>query len=243
VEKPLALSVQEGEELIQLAQERKRILMVGHLLLYHPAILKLKEYVEKGEIGDLYYLYSTRVNLGKVRREENALWSFAPHDLSVALSFFGTLPSRVSATGESYLREGIFDVVFVSLHFPKKKMAHIHVSWLDPHKIRKITLVGSKKMVVFDDMESTEKIRLYDKGVDYQPAFASFSESLTLRVGDVHIPRVNAKEPLKEECKHFIECVIERKNPLTDGENGLQVLRVLDAAQKSLEQGGKPINL
>lgn len=243
VEKPLALRVEEGRELVQLARERDRVLMVGHLLLYHPGVRKLREYVESGELGDIYYIYSTRVSLGQVRKSENALWSFAPHDVSMVMHLLNEKPERVTATGESYLRQGIFDVAFIGLHFPDKKLAHIHVSWLDPHKIRKITLVGSKKMAVFDDMESAEKIRLYDKGVDYRPAFASYPEFLSLRIGDIQIPKVETTEPLRVECEHFIQCVRDRKRPLSDGENGLEVLEVLDAAQRSLDRGGEPVGL
>ncbi len=243
VEKPLTLNVQQGRELIQLAKKKERILMVGHLLLYHPGVKKLKEYVELGELGDLYYVYSTRVSLGQVRKSENALWSFAPHDVYVVTYLLGEKPETVIATGESYLRDGVFDVAFISLHFPDRKLAHIHVSWLDPHKIRKITLVGSKKTVVFDDTESAEKIRLYDKGVDYRPAFADYPESLSLRIGDIHIPKVDATEPLRLECEHFIDCVGSRQPPLSDGENGLEVVEVLEAAQRSLDLGGQPVKL
>lgn len=243
VEKPLTLDVQHGRELVELAEERGRILMVGHLLLYHPAVKRLKDYVDSGELGDLYYVYSTRVSLGQVRKSENALWSFAPHDVYVVTYLLDEKPEKVTATGESYLRDGVFDVAFIALHFPDRKLAHIHVSWLDPHKIRKITLVGSRKMVVFDDTESAEKIRLYDKGVDYRPAFADYPESLSLRIGDIHIPKVDATEPLRLECQHFIDCVANRQRPLSDGENGLEVVEILKAAQRSLDAGGQPVEL
>ncbi len=240
VEKPLTLSVESGEELVKLAGERGQILMVGHILLYHPAVDMLKSYVREGALGHIYYIYAARLNLGRVRKDENALWCFGPHDVSVILHLLASMPTSVQASGECYLREGVFDVVFLSMHFPDRSMAHVHVSWLDPHKTRKLTVVGSKKMAIFDDVESMEKIKIYDRGVDYTPAHASYPESLTLRIGDIHIPKVEGAEPLKLECRHFLDCVESRKKPLSDGENGLSVLRVLEAAQKSLDNDGRP---
>lgn len=243
VEKPLVLQVSEGEELVKLAEQNERILMVGHILEYHPAVNQMKTYIQSGELGDVYYIYSTRVNLGKIRQFENALWSFAPHDISIVLYLLDQVPIAVSAVGESFLQKGIQDVSFATLHFPEGKMAHIHVSWLDPHKIRKLTVVGSKKMAVFDDMESTEMIRIYDKGVDQKLEYESYGESLSLRVGDIHIPKVAMAEPLRLECEHFIDCVLNRKTPRSDGRDGLSVVQILDAAQKSMEQGGKPVHI
>ena len=243
VEKPLALRVADAEELVALARERQRILMVGHLLLYHPAVRYLKDMVRRGDLGDLYYVTSQRVNLGKVRRDENALWSFAPHDLSVILHLIEEEPVDVAARGASFLQKGVEDVVFLHLRFPGGKMAHVHVSWLDPHKFRQFTLVGSKQMVVFDDMEASEKIRIYDKGVDRGGEIVSYSESLTVRSGDITIPKVSLQEPLRIECQHFVECVRERRTPLTDGAGGLAVVRVLAAAQASLEAGGAPMRV
>lgn len=243
VEKPLALSVTHAADLVRIARERGRILMVGHLLLYHPAVRYLKDLVERGELGDLFYIYSQRVNLGKVRRDENALWSFAPHDLSVILHLLGMEPIDVVARGSSFLQGSIEDVVFVDLRFPDGKLAHVHVSWLDPHKLRKFTVVGSRKMVVFDDMEASEKVRIYDKGVDRTGEVVSYGDALTVRSGDILIPRISLQEPLRLECQHFVDCVRDRKAPLTDGTGGLQVVRVLAAAQASLEQGGTPVRL
>lgn len=241
VEKPLALDVGHAAELVRIARERGRILMVGHLLLYHPAVRHLKGMVERGELGDLFYLYSQRVNLGKVRRDENALWSFAPHDLSVILHLVGAEPVDVVARGSAFLQPTVEDVVFVDLRFPDGKLAHVHVSWLDPHKLRKFTVVGSRKMAVFDDMEASEKLRIYDKGVDRAGAVVSYGDALTVRSGDILIPSIPLQEPLRLECQHFVECVRERRTPLTDGADGLRVVRVLAAAQASLEQGGKPV--
>jgi predicted dehydrogenase len=243
VEKPLTLEVAHAEELVRLAKKHDRILMVGHLLLHHPAVRFLKGMVERGELGQLHYVYSQRVNLGKVRRDENALWSFAPHDLSVILHLLDAEPIDVVARGSAFLQEGVEDVVFVDMRFPDRRLAHLHVSWLDPHKIRKFTVVGSQKMVVFDDMEASEKIRIYDKGVDRAGQVVSYGDALTVRSGDILIPRISLQEPLRLECQHFVECVRERKRPLTDGEDGLRVVRVLAAAQASLEAGGAPVAL
>jgi predicted dehydrogenase len=242
VEKPLTLKVEDAEHLVALARERQRILMVGHLLLFHPGVKYLKDMVTRGELGDLHYLYSQRVNLGKVRRDENALWSFAPHDLSVILHLLEAEPLDVVARGSAFVQPGVEDVVFVDLRFPGGRMAHVHVSWLDPHKIRKFTVVGSRRMAVFDDMEASEKIRVYDKGVD--PArVVSYGESLSVRSGDILIPKIGMQEPLRLECLHFVECVRERRTPLTDGAHGLAVVRVLAAAQASLDAGGAPVPL
>lgn len=241
VEKPLALNVPDAEELVRLAAERQCILMVGHLLLYHPAVRYLEDLVRRGDLGDLRYITSQRVNLGKVRRDENALWSFAPHDLSVILALIQEEPVDVAARGSAFLQQDVEDVVFLHLRFPGGKMAHVHVSWLDPHKLRQFTVVGSRKMVVFDDMEASEKIRVYDKGVDRVGEVVSYSEALTVRSGDILIPKVSGQEPLRLECLHFVECVRERRRPITDGAAGLAVVRVLAAAQASLDAGGGPI--
>lgn len=243
VEKPLALKIEDAEEMLKLSEKNKRVLMVGHLLLYHPAVTVLKSYVDKGELGELRYIYSTRVNLGQVRAEENALWSLTAHDISVAKYLTGRLPLEVSATGKCYIREFVQDVVFVSLGFDKNVMAHIHASWLDPHKVRKFTVVGSKKMAVFDDMETSEKIKIYDKGFDWKQSYGTYEAFLSIRQGDVRAPKFDMAEPLKMECRHFIDCVKDNKRPLTDGENGLEILKVLTAAQKSLEQNGRPVKI
>lgn len=243
VEKPLVLKTDQGEELVGLAEKDGLVLMVGHLLLYHPAVRRLKEYVDSGELGQIYYMYSSRINLGKVRTNENALWSFAPHDISVMLYLVETMPDLVSATGQFYLNSGVEDVTFFTLHFPNNILGHGQVSWLDPHKIRKITVVGSKKMVVFDDMESAEKIKLYDKGVGVPPSYDSYGDYQTLRIGDIIIPKIQMTEPLKNECQHFLDCVKNGIKPLSDGRDGLRVLRVLEATQKSLDNRGEPVEL
>lgn len=242
LEKPMALSTADGEALLRAAEARNRIVMVGHLLLYHPAVEYLKRLVDAGELGELHYIYSERVNLGQIRSDENALWSFAPHDLSVIGLLIPEPPETVSARGGAYVQERIEDVVFLNVKYPSGRMAQVHVSWLDPHKIRKTTLVGSKKMVVFDDMEPAEKIRIYDKGVD-PPTFVTYDQAPTLRFGDIVIPQLRMREPLRIECQHFIDCVRERQRPRTDGESGLTVVRILEAGQRSLERGGEPVRV
>lgn len=241
VEKPLALNSKDASELIEIAQKSKKVLMVGHLLRYHKGIQKLKEYIDNGQLGRLLYVYTTRVNLGRIRKDENALWSLGTHDVSVVTYLVGSNPLSVTAAGQSYVRKGIYDVVFVTLHFPDDVMAHLHVSWLDPHKIRKITVVGDKKMAVLDDMETTEKLRIYDKGVDFAPSYGDYAESLSIRIGDIYIPKIDMVEPLKVECKHFLECVLTGQKPVTDGRYGLDVIRILEAAEKSLKEGSRTI--
>jgi predicted dehydrogenase len=243
VEKPFVLAVGQAEELIQMATQEGRILMIGHLLEYHPVINRLKRMIDSKELGDIYYIYTQRVNLGTVRNDENALWNFSPHDISSILYLLGREPTDVSARGQSYLQPGIEDVVFLTMNFNGQSMAHIHVSWLDPHKIRKITIVGSKKMAVFDDIESTEKLRIYNKSAEQNSNYNSFAEYVTLRFGDITIPHLKIEEPLRLECQHFLECISEHTQPLSDGRDGLRVLRVLDAAQKSLRNNGMPVAL
>lgn len=242
VEKPMALNTRDAEEMLEIAGARNRILMVGHLLLYHPVVDRMKEMITAGELGEIYYIYTQRVNLGIIRHDENALLSFAPHDLSVTLYLLEDRPAAVSAQGESYLRKGIEDVVFVNLRFSDGKIVHIHLSWLDPHKVRKITIVGSKKMLVFDDVETSEKLRVYDKGVR-NASYDTYEEFLSLRFGDITIPSIKMGEPLRAEAEHFIQCIESRREPKTGGRDGTEVVRILCAAQQSLRQGGVPVDL
>ncbi|MBM4276284.1 MAG: Gfo/Idh/MocA family oxidoreductase [Deltaproteobacteria bacterium] len=242
VEKPLALNVRDADELVRIAEEKSRILMVGHLLIYHPVVDRLKEMIVSEELGRIHYVYTQRVNLGIIRQDENALWSFAPHDLSVILKLLNEKPAVVSAHGESYIQKNIEDVVFLSLYFSDGKMANVHLSWLDPHKARKITIVGSKKMVVFDDMEASEKLKIYDKGVG-SLSYDSYGEYLSLRFGDITIPNIKMVEPLRAEAEHFIRCIESREKPKTGGEDGLEVVKILVAAQESLKKNGVPISL
>ncbi len=242
VEKPFALSVAEAEDMAELADARRRVLMVGHLLEYHPVVRRLKDLIHSGELGPVYYIYTQRVNLGRIRGDENAMWSFAPHDISQILYMLEMEPVDVSARGQSYVQEGIEDVAFLSLFFENRIMAHIHLSWLDPHKVRRTTVVGSKKMAVFDDTEVTEKLRIYDNHAE-PPAAKTFGEVIQVRFGDIWIPRVESVEPLQLECRHFIECVQNRTTPLTDSRDGIRVVRILEAAQRSLEQDGAPVRI
>lgn len=239
IEKPLAMSVREGLAIKKAALQYKKVCMVGHILLYHPAIRKMKEYIDSGQFGSMYYMYSTRVNLGKIREEENALWSLTSHDISVIMYIMGDLPRHVSAVGSPYLRDDIDDVVFVNLSFGNKVIAHIHASWLDPHKIRQFTVVGSKKMAVFDDMAPSGKLKIYDKGA----CLTDGNGPVKLRSGETLVPEVYDVEPLKIECLEFIDCVKNRKTPLAGVDNGIEVLRILEAAQESLDKKGIAIKL
>lgn len=243
VEKPFVLSVADAEEIVALADDRQRILMVGHLLEYHPVVQKLKEMIDSGELGKIRYIYSQRLNLGTVRMDENALWNFAPHDISVILYLLGLSPTDVSARGQSYLQEGIEDVVFLTLNFGGKAMGHVHVSWLDPHKTRRITIVGSQRMAVFDDLDANEKLKIYDKGAQVNMDYDTFAEYVGLRFGDITVPYIRVGEPLRVECEHFLDCVRERKTPLSDGQDGLRVVKVLEAANRSLAGNGSPVSI
>ncbi len=240
VEKPLTLVPEEAERLCRLADEKGVKLMVGHLLVYHAAVRKMKKLVKSGETGETFYMYSQRLNLGVIRSNENAWWSLAPHDISVVLEIMEEMPTTVSASGQCFIQPGIEDVVFATLNFASGRIAHIHVSWLDPHKIRKTTLVGSKKMVVFDDMSAAEKLRIYDKGASTDAA-VPFSQAIAVRVGDIHIPRIDNTEPLREECMHFVNCIRNNTVPHSDGWSGWKVTCILEAGQRSLQQGGSPV--
>jgi predicted dehydrogenase len=241
VEKPISLRSEDAADLIKIARDRERVLLVGHLLRYHSGVIKLKEYIDNKTLGDLLYIYTTRVNLGKVRKEENAMWSFATHDIYVVMYLVGAAPIAVTASGQSYVRKGVHDVVFLTLHFPGDVMAHLHVSWLDPHKIRKTTVVGDKKMAVLDDTAATEKLRIYDKGIDFTPSYGDYGESLSIRIGDISIPKLDMKEPLKVECQHFLDCILKGAEPLTGGEQGHKVIQILEAADQSLREESRAV--
>ena len=229
VEKPLAQSVADAELAVAAAAAAGRALMVGHLLEYHPGVLMLKEIVDSGELGELRYIYGNRLNLGQLRADENALWSLGAHDVSVVLALAGEEPYELSARGESYMREGIEDVVFGFMRFPSGLAAHLHLSWLDPHKERRFTVVGAKRMATFDDMEVERKVTIYDKGFDEK------SNSYIARAGEIRSPLVPKTEPLALECRHFIECVRDGVRPRSDGESGLRVVRVLEGLQAELD--------
>jgi predicted dehydrogenase len=233
VEKPLAESVGQAERVAAAAAEAGRVLMVGHLLEYHPGVGKLKEIAAAGDLGRIHYIYSNRLNLGKLRSDENALWSLGAHDVSVVLHLAGEEPSEVEARGESYMQPGIEDVVFCYLRFPSGLVAHLHLSWLDPHKERRFTVVGSKRMATFDDMELERKVTVYDKGFDQD--FSSFGEYIQ-RSGDIWSPRISNEEPLRIECRHFLERVTDGAEPLSGAAAGVRVVRVLEALEESLER-------
>jgi predicted dehydrogenase len=243
IEKPFALTVAEAEALREAAASRGIPLLAGHLLEYHPVVERLRQLVVEGALGKLYYLYSQRVNLGQIRPDENALWSFGPHDVSVALFLLGDSPRTVAALGRSYLQPGIEDVVFLTMTFDSGVVAHAQMSWLDPHKERRLTLVGSRQMAVFDDMEAREKLRIYDKGVERPPEYRSWGESLAVREGDIYIPRVSNAEPLAVQLKHFAQVVRGEAAPRADAADGVRVVRVLEAASRSLAQGGTPVRI
>jgi predicted dehydrogenase len=233
VEKPMGLSSAEAKELVDRAAERALVLMPGHLLLYHPGVRALKELIESGELGEVLYVYGNRQNLGTIRRDENALWSLGVHDLSVILHLIDEEPSELWARGESFLKQGVEDVVFCYLRFPSGKTAHMHLSWLDPHKMRRMTVVGSQRMAVFDDMELERKVTVYDKAAE-QP-LSTYGEWRT-RTGDIHSPRIPNDEPLRLECRHFLELVRGVGDPLRAAREGVSVVRVLEQLQASLDR-------
>ena len=236
VEKPLAQTVTDAERAVTAAEAAGRTLMVGHLLEYHPGVAKLKEIADGGELGEIHYIYSNRLNLGKLRADENALWSLGAHDVSVLLHLAGEEPHEVEARGESYMQPGIEDVVFGFLRFPSGLAAHLHLSWLDPHKERRLTVVGSRRMATFDDMELERKLTVYDKGFDED--FSSYGEYIA-RSGDTHSYRLPNEEPLRIECRHFLDCVRNGTQPRSGGHSGLAVVRVLEALQQSLEASSR----
>ena len=236
VEKPLAQSLADAEAVVRAAHQAGRMLMVGHLLEYHPGLERLKALVDEGTLGDVHYIYGNRLNLGKLRTDENALWSLGAHDVSVVLRLAGEEPVECHAHGESYMRAGIEDVVFCYLRFPSGLAAHLHLSWLDPHKERRFTVVGSKRMATFDDMALEQKLTVYDKGFDQ--SYEGYGEYIA-RSGDVWSPQVPNDEPLRIECRHFVECLLDGSSPRSDGVSGLRVVGVLERLQEALEQGGR----
>lgn len=229
VEKPLALNVKDGEELVKIARQNKRILMVDHLLQYHPALIKLKEIVENGVIGDIRYIYSNRLSIGKFRKEENILWSFAPHDVSVILSLVKQMPKEVEAFGGVYLQKGVYDTTLTTLVFDGGLRAHIFVNWLHPFKEQKLVVIGTKNMAVFDD-QSQDKLVLYPHKVNWVKGIPVASKAPHKSV------KTGSEEPLENACRHFLSCIDARKTPLTDGEEALRVLRVLNRTEEALKR-------
>jgi UDP-2-acetamido-3-amino-2,3-dideoxy-glucuronate N-acetyltransferase len=236
VEKPLSLNEKEGQDLVELAEKNKLILMIGHILQYHPAVIKLKDLINTGELGKIQYLYSNRLNIGKIRNEENILWSFAPHDISVILMLLGEMPEFVYATGGSYLQRKIPDTTLTTMDFPSGVKAHIFVSWLHPYKEQKLVVVGDKKMAVFDDV-SQEKLVLYPHRIDWLDRIPVASKEAA------EVVSVHMEEPLKLECRHFLACIETKQKPRTDGEEGLRVLKILHASQKSLDDNGCNVHI
>lgn len=238
VEKPMALTLEDAKKMKEVAEETGRILMVGHLLEYHPAVLKLREMIDSGELGKINYIYSNRLNFGKVRTEENALWSFAPHDVAVILRLMGQAPLEVSASGGSFLTNGIADTTLSNLRFTNESRAHIFVSWLHPFKEQRLVVVGDKKMAIFNDVAPFgEKLQLYPQNVEFDGAMP------LLKKEDAEFVNHANTEPLREECKHFLDCIQSRKQPLTNAQSGIDVLQVLHACQQSIEQNGVPVSL
>jgi predicted dehydrogenase len=238
VEKPLAQSAADAEAVVNAAQRAQRIVMVGHLLEYHPGVSLLKQIVDSGELGQTRYIYGNRLNLGQLRSEENALWSLGAHDVSVVLALAEEEPTELVAHGECYMQEGIEDVVFAFMRFPSGLAAHLHLSWLDPHKERRFTVVGSRRMATFDDMELERKLTIYDKGFDEKAD--SYGEYIT-RAGEIRCPRVPNAEPLRLECEHFVSCIQEKVAPRSDGVSGLRVVRVLEGLQRSLDESRRSL--
>lgn len=237
VEKPLTLRSEEAEKLIALAEHEDRILMVGHLLKFHPAITRLKQLVDTGELGRIEYIYSNRLNLGKVRREENALWSFAPHDVSVILYLLEDMPTQVTATGGTYLQPNIADVTVSTMLFDRGLRAHLFVSWLHPYKEQRLVVVGERRMAVFDDVRKTDKLQIYDKRIEL------VNGQFVAEKPQAQTVPFPSEEPLLLECQHFLDCIRTRQNARTDGHDGWRVLTVLEASQRSLSLNGDPIQL
>ena len=246
VEKPMATSSDDCRKLIAMADERNLQLMVGHTFLYASPVRKIKSLIDSGELGDIYYVNFSRVNLGIFQKDANVVWDLAPHDIAMICYLFGDCPVRVSAQGHCYVqrKRQIEDVAFVTLEFGDGRLAHIHVSWLDPNKIRRATFVGSRKMLVYDDVSASEKIRVFDKGVDVQPHYDTFGEfQLLYRSGDVFMPHLDNAEPLKTEMSHFLDAIEGRDTLLSSGRDGLQVVQILEQACESIKADGRPMDL
>jgi predicted dehydrogenase len=244
VEKPLTLNSHDARELIALAEERKLVLMVGHTFEYNAAVRALREMIAGGELGDIHYIDAVRASLGLFNPTLNVIWDLAPHDISIMIHLLGEAPLRVSAQGRACIQENVEDIAYMSLMFPNNVLAHIRMSWLDPCKTRRITVVGSKKMAVFDDIENLEKIKVFDKGVKAIRRTDTFGEfQFAYHYGDVISPYIHFEEPLRLECLHFLECIRENKRPLTDGYSGLRVVEIIEAAQHSLATGGNYISI
>jgi predicted dehydrogenase len=239
IEKPLATTVERAEELAALAAARGVTLMVGHTFVFSPPVRKVKELIDSGLIGPIYYVETTRVNLGLFQKDVSVLWDLGPHDISILLYWLGEVPTRVSARGRSYLGEALEDVAFLTLEFPSGILAQVQISWLAPSKLRRTSVVGRQKMIVYDDLEPVEKVKIFDRGVDRQPV--SFGEfQLTYRSGDILSPRLDPTEPLYLECEHFLQCIRGSRVPDASPQSGVDVVRVIQAAERSLRCEGEP---
>lgn len=244
VEKPLSLNVEEGKELLEFSEKAKRTLMVGHTFLYNPAVRKMKEYLDQGVLGKIYYLQAARTHLGLIRSDVSAVWDLAPHDISIFSYLLGKWPTRVSAIGMCHLHPKLEDVAFLNFFYEGEILGNIHISWVDSNKLRQVAVIGSKARIVFDDLNSLERLRIFEKGVSIDKPYANFGEfQLLLRDGDIISPKVEAEEPLKNVCVEFIESIKTGKKPLTDGVNGLRVVRAMCAAQESIARGGEPVEI
>jgi predicted dehydrogenase len=244
IEKPMAASSRECEELIELAKQRGLVLMVGHTFLYSPAVRKIKEITDSGDIGDIRYISARRLNLGLFQKDINVAWDLAPHDISIILHIMGGAPTSVNCRGSAHVTPGIEDVTSMCLSFPRDRSAIVHSSWLDPRKIREMTIVGSKRMIVYDDVAPLEKIRVFDARVERPPHYDTFAEfHYAYHYGDVYAPYIKQEEPLKTECQHFLDCIRDGKTPLSSGHQGLELVRILEASSLSLKQNGSPIPL
>src|SRR5580658_4502016 len=244
IEKPMASSSEQCAELVAIARQKGLVLMVGHTFLYSPAVRKIKEIIDKGDLGEIRYICARRLNLGLYQKDINVAWDLAPHDISIILYLLQQLPESVNCCGGTHITPGIEDVTSMSLNFAKDRSAIIHSSWLDPRKVREMTIVGSKRMILYDDMAPLEKIRIFDARVDRPPHYDTFAEfQYAYHYGDISSPYLKQEEPLKTECLHFLECIQETKSPLTCGARGLEVVRILEAASASLKLNGGPVPL
>ena len=243
IEKPMASSSAECEELIEIAQKKGVVLMTGHTFLYSPVVRKIKEIVEQGDIGDIRYICARRLNLGLFQKDINVAWDLAPHDISIIQHIMGEPPIAVNCRGCAHITQGVEDVTMICLSFPKQRTAIIHNSWLDPRKIREMTIVGSKRMIVYDDVAPLEKIRVFDARVETPPHYDTFAEfQYAYHYGDVYVPYVKQEEPLRSECQHFLDCIKNGSTPLSGGKNGLELVRILEASSRSLRLGGAPVD-
>lgn len=244
IEKPMAASSEQCQELVDLARQKGLVLMTGHTFLYSPAVRKIKEIVDSGDLGDIRYISARRLNLGLFQKDINVAWDLAPHDISIIQHIIGEQPVSVNCQGTAHVTPGIEDVTTMCLAFTRQRTAIIHSSWLDPRKVREMTIVGSQRMVVYDDVAPLEKIRVYDARVERPPHYDTFAEfHYAYHYGDVHVPYLKQEEPLKTECQHFLDCINHGTTPLTDGKRGLELVRVLEASSRSLKRGGASVDL